>query len=44
MHSLDDLELRLNRKKDTPRVTTIGVGGFGVPTSNDYIFTQSDNG
>lgn len=44
MHSLDDLEVRLNRKKDTPNVTSRGAGNIGTPTSNDYIFKQSDNG
>lgn len=44
MHSLDDLELRLNSKSNTPRITTFGVGGIGTPTSNDYIFMQTEMG
>jgi len=36
MHSLDNLELRLNDKLDTQKP-------IGQPMGNDYIFTQNEN-
>ena len=44
MHSLDDLEVRLNRKKDTPHVTSRGAGNIGTPVNNDFIYNQNTDG
>ena len=39
IHSLDDLEVRLNRKRDTNTIVKVVIG---TPKNNDYIFTQTD--
>jgi hypothetical protein len=42
MHSLDDLEDRLSGKKTVSAGARISAGGIGTPTSNDYIYSQTD--
>lgn len=43
MHSLDDLEVRLNTKRRFAITKPAIVESVGTPTSNDYIFTQNES-